>query len=448
VNKSATNGAFGLRLANIVRPLRSRNYRLFFMGQGLSLIGTWMQRTAQLWLVGTMFPDARTAAFWLGVVGFSGQIPALVLTPLAGALADRWNRRHMVIGTQVVAMLQSFALAALALSGKIEIWHIIFLSMWLGASDAVDIPTRQSFVIEMLDKPEDLTNAIALNSSIVNGGRLIGPALGGIMTAFFGVGICFLFNGFSFLAVIIALLAMRVKPRPAVTARKHVILNLAEGFSYAFNFPPIRALLLIMALVSLFGTPYASLLPAFAVHFLSAGPRGYGALVAGIGVGALAGALFLASRSSVRGLGRIMLIAPALVGAGLIILSFTRSYPLAMLIVPITGLGQMLLMASCNTVLQTIVEDDKRGRVMSFYSLSFMGIMPLGNLLAGFAASRIGLPATIAIGGSACILGAIEFARRLPTVRRHIRPIYISKGIIQEVVEGVQSAEERSNRSE
>ena len=447
MSESVSNRANGSRWANVVRPLRSRNYRLFFVGQGISLTGTWMQRTALLWLVGTMFPDEKTAAFWLGIVGFAGQIPAIVLTPLAGALADRWDRRRMLVAAQALAMLQSFVLAALTVTGGVEIWQIVVLSLWLGAVNAVEVPTRQSFVIEMVERPEDLTNAIALNSSIVNLGRLVGPAFGGVVTAMFGVGACFLLNGFSFLAVIIALLVMRIKPRRVQPSKKHVLQNLAEGLVYAFTFPPIRALLLIMALVSLVGVPYNSLLPAFGRHVLSCGPQGYGTLVAVAGVGALAGALYLASRSSVRGLGRIIVFAPALFGATLIVFSLNRSFALALLFMPLLGLGQMLLMASCNTVLQTIVDDDKRGRVMSFYSLSFMGVVPLGNLLAGFAAREIGSALTMAIGGTVCVLGAVDFYRRLPNLRALLHRIYVSKGIVPEVATGLQAAAEPSGTS-
>ncbi|TFG87253.1 MAG: MFS transporter, partial [Hyphomicrobiales bacterium] len=398
------------------------------MGQGLSLVGTWMQRTALLWLISTKFSDARIAAFWLGVVGFTGQIPALVLTPLAGVLADRWNRHHMVIWTQTLAMIQAFVLATLTLTGVIEIWQILVLSFWLGAVNAVDIPARQSFIIELVDRPEDLTNAIALNSSIVNGGRLIGPALGGALTAMFGVGICFLLNGLSFLTVIVALLAMRIKPRQIKPSGKHVLHNLAEGFVYAFKFPPIRALLMIMALVSLVGIPYASLLPVFAKHVYACGPKGYGALVAGVGAGALVGALYLAGRSTVRGLDRVIAMAPALLGAGLIAFALGGSFTLALILMPLVGLGQMLLMAAANTVLQTNVDDDKRGRVMSFYSLSFMGMVPIGNLLAGVVARQIGPATTVAIGGAVCIVGALDFCRKLPALRKLVHPIYISKG--------------------
>jgi len=434
----------GSRWAHFGSALRSRNYRLFFMGQGLSLIGTWMQRTALMWLIGTMFPSERIAAFWLGVVGFSGQIPSLVLTPLAGALADRWNRRRMVVVAQTLAMTQAFVLAALALTGKIELWHIVALSLWLGAVNAVDIPTRQAFLVEMVEGPDDLSNAIALNSSIVNVGRLAGPALGGILTALVGAGVCFLLNGLSFLAVIAALFAMRLKPRPPQPTHKHVLRDLADGFSYAFHFAPIRSLLLVMALVSLVGIPYSSLLPVFARHVLSTGAQGYGALMAGVGVGALVGAVYLAGRSTVRGLGRVIAFAPALMGTGLVVFAVSRSFALSLALTPFLGLGQILLMAACSTVLQTIVDDDKRGRVMAFYSLSFLGMMPLGQLLAGVASRQVGPSWTVAVGGVLCIAAAIVFSRRLPTLRALVRPIYVRKGIIPEVAAGLQSAAENT----
>ncbi len=404
----------GLRRLNMTRALQSHNFRLFFAGQGISLIGTWMQRTAMLWLVSTRFPDVRTAALWLGVVGFSSQIPALVLTPLAGVLADRWNRHRMVVVTQFLSMLQAFVLAALTLSGKIEIWHIIALSVWLGAVNAVDVPTRQSFVIQMVDRPEDLNNAIALNSLVVNGGRMIGPALGGVLTALFGAGFCFLMNGVSYLAVLIALLAMHIKPRQISLERKPMLRHLVDGIRYAVGVPSIRRILLIIALVSLVGIPYASLLPVFASHLLAGGPKTYGLLVTGAGVGALMGALYLASRSNVLGFDRIIAIAPAVLGCGLIAFSLSRSLTVSLMITPLLGMSQMLVLASSNTLLQTLVDDDKRGRVMSFYSLSFMGMVPIGNLVAGVLASQIGPALTVAIGGSLCIVGALVFSRKLP----------------------------------
>jgi MFS family permease len=422
----------GLSWANITRALKSRNYRLFFIGQGISLIGTWMQRTALLWLVSTQFSDVRSAAFWLGVVGFSSQIPAIVLTPLAGVLADRWNRRWMIICTQVLAMMQAMVLAGLTLTGVIQIWHIIVLSLWLGAVNAVDVPTRQSFVVDMVDRSQDLNNAIALNSSIVNGGRMIGPALGGIMTALFGAGSCFLLNGLSFLAVIASLLAMHIKPRTNTTVHKRIFSQMIEGFRYATGFPPIRGLLLIRALVSLVGIPYVSLLPVFAGHLLGGGPKSYGMLVTGVGVGALSSGIYLASRSSVLGLGKIITVASAMLGVGMIVFSFSRWFLLSLIFMPLLGVGQMLVMASTNTVLQTIVDDDKRGRVMSLNALAFMGMVPIGNLFAGGLARHIGPSLTVAIGGVICILGAIVFSKSLPGLRKQVLPIYVQKGISSE----------------
>ncbi len=409
----ATGQVKGSRRVNMARALHSRNFRLFFAGQGVSLIGTWMQRTAMLWLVSTQLSDVRTAALWLGVVGFSSQIPALVLTPLAGVVADRWNRHRIVVVTQFLSMLQAFVLAALTLSGTIEIWHIIALSVWLGAVNAVDVPTRQSFVIQMVDRPEDLNNAIALNSLVVNGGRMLGPALGGVLTALFGAGFCFLLNGVSYLAVLIALLAMRIKPRQVSLERKPILRHLVEGIRYAVGVPSIRRILLMIALVSLVGIPYASLLPVFASHLLAGGPKTYGLLVTGAGVGALMGALYLASRSNVLGFYRIIAIAPAVLGGALIAFSLSRSLVVSLMIMPLLGMAQMLLLASSNTLLQTIVDDDKRGRVMSFYSLSFMGIVPIGNLVAGILASQIGPALTVAIGGCLCIGGALVFSGKL-----------------------------------
>lgn len=430
------------RVQMIGRALRSRNYRLFFFGQGVSLVGTWMQRMALLWLVGSLYSDPHEAALWLGIVAFSGQIPGLVVTPLAGVLADRWNRHRTLLGTQTVMMVQALVLAALTLGGHITITEIILLALWLGTANAVDIPTRQAFVIEMVDSPDDLSNAIALNSSIVNAGRLVGPALGGLLVAVFSPGICFAVNGVSFLAVIVALLAMRLMPAAGRARRQRALHDLAEGLRYAFSSPPIRSLLLLLSLVSLAGLPYNSLLPVFVKHVLGSGARSFGLLMAGVGVGALIGALYLASRSSARGLGRVIAAAPALLGAALVAFALSRRLWLSLALAPLLGLGQMLLMAAGNTVLQTIVDDDKRGRVMSLYALAFMGMMPLGNLVAGAVASRVGAPLTVAVGGGVCLAGAALFASRLPALRAVVRPIYVSKGIIPEVAEGLAAGAE------
>jgi len=416
-------------LAGIVRALHHRNYRLFFSGQGISLIGTWMQQIAMNWLVYRL----TQSAFLLGVVGFSSRIPTFVFASFAGVLADRWNRHRALVATQTLSTIQALILAALVLTGMVSIWHVILLSLSLGFINAFDIPIRQSFVVDMIERREDLGNAIALNSSLVNGARLVGPSIAGILIATLGEGVCFLLNGISFIAVILALLAMRIKKADKKGKQNpNVLRGLREGFSYAFGFAPIRFILLLLALVSLMGMPYMVLMPIFAGKILHGGPRTFGFLLGASGLGALIGALYLASRRSVLGLGRIIVIASGIFGIGLIVFSFSRVFWLSLISMLITGFGMMVQMASCNTVLQTIVEEDKRGRVMSFYTMAFMGMVPFGNLLGGSLGNKIGAPNTVMIGGIACILGSLIFAKKLPSLRKIARPIYVEKGIISE----------------
>jgi len=414
----------GLQL--IFRALHHRNYRLFFGGQGVSLIGTWMQQIAMSWLVYRM----TQSAFLLGVIGFLGQIPAFLLSPFAGVLIDRWNRHRILVGTQSLAMIQAFILAFLTLTGTIAIWHIIILALSLGFVNAFDMPTRQAFVVEMVETGEDLGNAIALNSFLFNGARLLGPSIGGILISLLGEGVCFLLNGISFIAVIAALLAMKMTKREIRSKSSHVLQGIKEGFTYAFGFPPIRSLLLLLGLVSLAAMPYTVLMPVFAKNILHGGPHTLGFLLGASGVGALVGAVYLASRKSVLGLGRLIVIALNIFGIGLIAFSVSRVLSLSLLLLAFTGFGMMVQMASTNTVLQTIVEEDKRGRVMSLYTMAFMGMVPFGSLLAGTLASKIGAPGTIMISGLACILGSILFARKLPALREMVRPIYIEKEIL------------------
>jgi len=414
----------GLQL--IFRALHHRNYRLFFGGQGVSLIGTWMQQIAMSWLVYRM----TQSAFLLGVIGFLGQIPAFLLSPFAGVLIDRWNRHRILVGTQSLAMIQAFILAFLTLTGTIAIWHIIILALSLGFVNAFDMPTRQAFVVEMVETGEDLGNAIALNSFLFNGARLLGPSIGGILISLLGEGVCFLLNGISFIAVIAALLAMKMTKREIRSKSSHVLQGIKEGFTYAFGFPPIRSLLLLLGLVSLAAMPYTVLMPVFAKNILHGGPHTLGFLLGASGVGALVGAIYLASRKSVLGLGRLIVIALNIFGIGLIAFSVSRVLSLSLLLLAFTGFGMMVQMASTNTVLQTIVEEDKRGRVMSLYTMAFMGMVPFGSLLAGTLASKIGAPGTIMISGLACILGSILFARKLPALREMVRPIYIEKEIL------------------
>jgi MFS family permease len=420
----------------LLRALSHRNYRLFFGGQGISLIGTWMTRVATGWLVYRL----TRSPFLLGVVGFSSQIPTFVLAPLAGVLVDRLDRRRVLVVTQTLAMLQSFALAALALGGIIKVWHIIILSVIQGMINSVDMPGRQSFLIEMIEDKRDLSNAIALNSSMFNGARLIGPSIAGLLIAWVGEGYCFLIDGISYIAVIAALLAMSIKPRPIATRKSHVIHDFKEGFNHAFGFLPIRTILLMLALVSLVGMPYLVLMPVFARDILHGGPQALGFLMAATGLGALSGAIFLASRKSVRGLGRIIPAALTIFSVGLIAFSWSRVFWLSFLLMLFTGFGMMVQTASCNTLLQTIVDDDKRGRVMSFYSMAFMGMTPFGSLIGGAAAAEIGAPVTITIGATLCLLGAGAFAATLPAMRQMIRPIYMRLGIIPEVAVGISEA--------
>ena len=397
-----------------IRALRHRNFKLFFGGQIISLVGTWMQRIAMGWLVYRL----TNSPFMLGAVGFAGQIPTFLLAPLGGVFADRWDRRKVLVFTQTLAMVQALVLSMLVLTGTVLIWHIFVLSIFLGVVNAWDMPVRQSFMIEMVEKKEDLSNAIALNSSMVNSARLLGPSLAGILIAAVGEGTCFLLNGISYLAVIAALLAMNVAAKAPPRQGARIWSGLTEGFHYAFGFAPIWSLLLLLALVSLMGMPYAVLMPIFAKEILHGGPHTLGFLMGASGVGAIAGAVYLASRKSVLGLGKIISIAASLFGLGLIAFSLSRLLGFSLMMMMVTGFGMIVAMAASNTVLQTIVEDDKRGRIMSFYTMTFMGMAPFGSLLAGFLASRMGAPDTLLLGGIACLLGAAVFATRLRALRR------------------------------
>jgi MFS family permease len=428
-------------LSFMLRALKHRNYKFFFSGQSISLIGTWMTRIATSWLVYRL----TGSALLLGIVGFAGQIPSFLLAPLAGVLVDRWNRHRLLVVTQVLALLQSLAMAVLALTGLIKIWHIIVLSIFQGLVNAFDMPARLAFVVEMVERREDLPNAIALNSSMVNAARLLGPSIGGVVIAAVGEGWCFMIDAISYLAVIASLMVMTLKARDTGRAREtRVLQQLREGWKYASGFAPIRKVLLLLALVSLVGMPYTVLMPVFANEILHGGPNTLGLLMAASGVGALFGALLLASRKSVLGLGKYIPLTAAAFGAGLIAFSFSRMMWLSLALMVVTGLGFMIQMAASNTVLQTIVEEDKRGRVMSFYTMAFMGTAPFGSLLAGSVADRIGAPHTLMFGGIGCIVGALWFATSLPALRRDVRPIYVKMGILPEMAAGIHSTSELS----
>jgi MFS family permease len=424
------------RFGFMLRALSHRNYRLFFAGQGTSLVGTWVTRVATSWLVYRLTGSAAV----LGLVGFAGQIPTFLLAPLAGVWVDRWSRYRVLLVTQVLSMLQSLALAWLALAGTIDVTSILILSAFQGIINAFDTPARQAFVVDMVDDRADLPNAIALNSSMVNGARLIGPSVAGVLIAVAGEGL--------------VLPARRpvIRGRPGLapddaaaapgsaTPGKRVLLELGEGFRYAFGFAPIRAVLLL---------PHAHQPDGDAVHGADAAHgRGSAARRAAharfpdgaVGVGALGGAAYLASRRSVLGLGRLIPAASIVFGCGLIAFSLSRTIALSLVLLVVTGVGFMVQLASSNTIVQTIVREEMRGRVMAFYTMAFIGTAPFGSLLAGGLAARVGAPSTILFGGAACILGGLLFARQLPRLRALVVPIYVERGILPEIAAGLSDA--------
>jgi MFS family permease len=341
-------------------------------------------------------------------------------------------------------MIQAFVLAVLVLTGTVQVWHIIAASLLIGMVNAFDIPARQSFFIEMIERKEDLANAIALNSSMFNGARLIGPAVAGALIAVMGEGACLLINGISFLTVIAALSMMRLAPRHAAGGGNPVWHELREGFAYAYGFTPIRYILMMLAMISLTGMQYTVILPVFAGEVLHGGAHTFGFLMSASGVGAFAAAVYMTSRRSVLGLGRVIAIAAATFGVALIIFSFSNNFWLSLFMLFLAGFASITQVASCNTILQTVADDDKRGRVMSFYTMAFMGMAPFGSLLAGALAGRIGAPATLLLGGISCLVSSLVFYLKLPAIRRVVRPIYMSMGIIPEVARGIQTASEAS----
>ena len=417
------------------RALRHRNFRLFFGGQSISLIGTWMTRIATAWLVYRL----TKSALLLGTVSFMGQFPTFLLAPFAGVWVDRLNRRQVLIWTQALSMVQSLMLAGLTLSGRITIPWIIGLAATQGLINAFDMPGRQAFMVQMVEDRNDLGNAIAINSSMVNMARLVGPSLAGIVIAASSEGWCFLIDGVSYLAVIASLVAMRIHAPDVKRKAASTFTELKEGWKYVSGFVPVRTILLLFAVVSLMGMPFVVLMPIFAAKVLHGGPHTLGFLMGAMGVGALISALSLAARKNVRGLIRIIPIAAAVFGAGLIGFGLSRWFWLSMGMALIAGMGMMQGMAASNTIIQTLVPEDKRGRTMSYYTMAFVGMAPFGSLLAGSMASAIGAPATVMINGSAVLLGAAWFTTQLPAVRRAVRPIYREMGILPRAAESVQS---------
>jgi MFS family permease len=425
------------RVAFMLRALQYRNYRLFFGGQIVSLIGNWITFTATSWLVYRL----TGSALILGVVGFAGQFPGFVMGPFAGAYVDRWDRHKLLVWTQAISMLQSFALAALTLTGHITVSAVIVLNAVQGVVNAFDMPARQAFLVNLITEKDDLANAIALNSSMFNAARLIGPSIAGLIIAAASEGWCFVIDGFSYFAVLIALLMMReVKQARRKSDGLGVISQFKDGLSYVYRFRPIRSLMLLLALVSLLGVPFSVLMPIFANDVLGGGPYTLGALMTATGCGALGGALWLAARKSVLGLGRAILYATGLFAAGLAAFSFSRVLWLSFACLVVAGFGMMVQFASTNTVIQTLVDDEKRGRVMSFYTMCFLGTAPFGSLLAGTLSARIGAPHTVLLSAVCCAAAAVWFSRELPEIRSVVRPIYTRMGILPEVASGLQSA--------
>jgi len=429
VNNNQNNS--GLRL--LLRALRNRNYRLFFTGQGLSLIGTWMQSVAMSWLVYRL----TNSSLYLGVVGFSSQIPIFIAAPFGGVFADKLDRKQILIVTQFLSMIQAVVVTALAITGAIQVWHIILLSVLLGMINGFDMPTRQAFVCELVDNPDDLPNAIALNSLIFNGARLIGPPIAGLLIAFAGEGLCFLINAISFVPVLIAFAAMRIKPIDIPRDNGPLLAGLKDGIGYAFGFVPIKVILILLAFIGLVAMPYAVLLPVFARDILAGDSKTLGFLMAASGVGASIGALFLASQKTVTRLSSIIVSSMCTFAVGVIVFSTSRTLWFSMIMMTLIGFGLMVLIVSLNTLLQTIVDDSKRGRVMSLYSMAFIGMAPFGSLLAGTAAHNIGAPLTVQLCGVLCLLAAALFSRKLPEITKLIRPIYARKGIIPAVADAI-----------
>jgi MFS family permease len=415
------------RFSHAWRALKHRNFRLFFTGQSISLIGTWMTRVATSWLIYRL----TGSALLLGLVGFAGQIPTFLLAPFAGVWVDRLDRRKMLVWTQALAGVQSLALAVLTLAKVIHIHEVLWLSVMQGLINAFDMPGRQAFLVQMVEDKQALGNAIALNSSMVNMARLIGPALAGIVIGSVGEGYCFLIDAISYLAVIASLMMMRVTVAPPKPSRASMLEQLKDGWSYVIGFAPIRTILSLFALVSLMGMPFMVLMPIFAGRVLHGGPHTLGFLLGASGVGALISAISLALRKTVRGLTTMIQASAALFGVGLICFGLSRFLPLSLFLMLIVGFGMMQGLSASNTVIQTLVPEDYRGRVMSYYTMAFVGMAPFGSLLAGALAHQLGAPRAVMITGAFCVAGAIWFSTQLKSIRQIMRPIYIEMGIIR-----------------
>jgi MFS family permease len=408
------------------RALKNRNFRLFFIGQGISLIGTWMTRMATSWLVYRL----TGSALLLGIVGFSSQVVPFLLQPLAGAWVERVDRRKLLVWTQVAAAIQSFLLAALALSHIVTIWEVIALSALQGLINAFDAPGRHAFFIQMIEDRNDLGNAIALNSTMVNGARLLGPALAGVTIGLVGEGGCFLIDGISYVAVVASLLMMKIKHPAIVHTADNLFRQVREGWDYVRGFSPIRTILVLFSVVSLMGYPYMVLLPIFAGQVFHGGPHTLGWLTAASGLGALISALSLAFRKSVVGLTRMIQMSSATLGLALILFGFSHQFMLSLLLMGFAGFGMMQSASASNTIIQTLVPEDKRARVISYYAMAYFGSAPIGSLLAGALAEKIGASHTIVITGACCLVGSLWFSLQMPKIKTVMRPIYREMGLL------------------
>ena len=418
--------------------LKSYNFRLYFGGQCISLIGTWMQQIAMSWLVFRL----TGSVFLLATVTFMAQIPILVATPYMSVFVDRFDRRKLLMLTQSLSMLQALLMAVLTLTGLIQVWHIMILSLLIGLINALDNPTRQSFYPSLVPR-DKLSNAIALNSAVINGSRLIGPAVGGVLIGLLGEGICFLLNGISYIAVIIALLMMRVMPQREKGVKQKVWEDMRDGFQYVVGNIPIRTLLLLMSVISFFGLPLMTFIPAYVKTILHGGSEMLGLLLSCIGVGSFIAALYLAARKSVLGLGKVVMLSGVLLGIGLSVMSFVSiPWVAAVLCLPI-GFSVIAAVASINTLLQTLSREDKRGRVMGYMAMAFTGMAPVGSIILGTFEEFVGLQVIILLSGICCFLASLIFEYYRPVVRKYARPIYIDKGIIKEIVVGIDSTEEQ-----
>lgn len=445
-NNSGKNGrdrgdtSFPASISHAWRAMRHRNFKLFFSGQSISLIGNWMTRLATGWLVYRL----THSALLLGIVGFAGQILTFALAPFAGVWIERLDRRKVLVGTQAVAAVQSLALAALALTHRITLWEIMVLTALQGLINAFDMPARQSFLVQMVDDRNDLSNAVALNSSMANGARLIGPAIAGAVIAAVGEGWCFLIDGVSYFAVIASLLMMRTRPTNIHRHATGMLEQMREGWDYVSRFRPIRSILLLFAFVGLVGTPYVVLLPVFAGQVLHGGAHTLGWLTGASGVGALVSGLSLAVRRSVVGLTAMIQVASAVFGVALIFFGLSHILWLSLVLMVFVGFGMMQVFSASNTIIQTLVSEDKRARVMSYYAMAFFGTAPFGSLIAGALAHRIGAPHTVMVSGAFCVLGSLWFTLELPRVHAVIEPLYRAMGLLPALDVDVIAEEQRA----